>query len=72
MIMGVLDHIFTKHDMIIQGRTQGGVGGVDTPPLRGFRGGYNPPPLPLIKISNKTKIRLNESKNISLDIFPYH
>ena len=41
-----------------------------------------PPPLPTnqteipypkaLKHSNKTKFKLNESKNNSLDIFPYH
>ena len=35
--------------------------------------GWWPPPYPKqLKHSNKTKLRLNESKNSSFDIFPYH
>ena len=63
-----------------QGEHEGGV--VNT--LEDLGAGQPPPSLPLAthqtkipyskpsKHSNKTKLRLNESKNNSLDIFPYH
>ena len=64
-----------------QGQTQGGIGGVG-PPLKDLGGVKQPLPpvtnqtiIPYpkpLKHSNKTKLRLNESKNNSLDIFPYH
>ena len=58
-----------------QGRTQGGEVDPTSPttpnPLLAKNQARIPYPKPL-KHSNKTKLRLKESKNNFLDIFPYH
>ena len=53
----LINEVITRIEAVIQGRTQVGVGGGMTP-LRGFKGGIQPPPsstppyppLPLIKL----------------------